>query len=51
MLDAAFRGYGMPGGLPERFRNAVAATPRRMFVRVSDPPKLLLVQIFIPSMD
>jgi hypothetical protein len=51
MLDAAFRGYGMPGGLPERFRNAVAATPRRMFVHVSDPPNLLLVQIFIPSMD
>ena len=39
MLDAAFRGYGMPGGLPEQFRNAVAATPRRMFVHVSDPPK------------
>ena len=32
MLDAAFRRYGVPDGLPERFRNAVAATPRHMFV-------------------
>jgi len=32
MLDAAFRGYGVPDGLPERFRDAVAATPRHMFV-------------------
>jgi hypothetical protein len=32
MLDAAFRGYGVSDGLPERFRNAVAATPRHMFV-------------------
>jgi hypothetical protein len=28
MLDAAFRRYGVP----ERFRNAVEATPRHMFV-------------------
>jgi protein-L-isoaspartate(D-aspartate) O-methyltransferase len=32
MLDAAFRRYGLPDGLPERFRNAVAATPRHTFV-------------------
>jgi protein-L-isoaspartate O-methyltransferase len=32
MLDAAFRCYGAPDGLPERFRNAVAATPRHSFV-------------------
>lgn len=32
MLDAAFRRYGMPDGLPERFRSAVAAAPRHMFV-------------------
>ncbi len=32
MLDAAFRRYGGPDGLPERFRNAVEATPRHMFV-------------------
>jgi len=32
MLDVAFRGYGVPDGLPERFRSAVAATPRHMFV-------------------
>ena len=32
MLDVAFRGYGVPDGLPERFRNAVAAVPRHMFV-------------------
>ena len=41
MLDAAFRRYGVPGGLPERFRDAVAATPRHMFVhrfRVSGGP-------------
>jgi hypothetical protein len=43
MLDAAFRRYGVPDGLPERFRNAVAATPRHMFVHVSDAPKLFLV--------
>ena len=32
MLDSAFRRYGVPDGLPERFRDAVAATPRHMFV-------------------
>lgn len=32
MLDAAFRSYGAPDGLPEPFRNAVAATPRHSFV-------------------
>jgi protein-L-isoaspartate(D-aspartate) O-methyltransferase len=32
MLDAAFRGYGVPEGLPERFRDAVTATPRHRFV-------------------
>lgn len=32
MLDAEFRTYGVPDGLPARFRNAVAATPRHMFV-------------------
>lgn len=32
MLDAAFRGYGVPDGLPERLRAAVAATPRHRFV-------------------
>jgi len=32
MLDAAFRRYGVSDGLPERFRNAVTATPRHMFV-------------------
>jgi protein-L-isoaspartate O-methyltransferase len=32
MLDVAFRRYGVPGGLPERFRDAVAAMPRHMFV-------------------
>ncbi len=32
MLDAAFRCYGAPDGLPEPFRNAVAATPRHSFV-------------------
>ena len=32
MLDAAFRRYGTPDGLPERFRHAVAATPRHLFV-------------------
>jgi hypothetical protein len=32
MLDAAFRRYGLPDGLPERFRDAVAATPRHLFV-------------------
>jgi protein-L-isoaspartate(D-aspartate) O-methyltransferase len=32
MLDAAFRRYVVPDGLPERFRDAVAATPRHLFV-------------------
>jgi protein-L-isoaspartate(D-aspartate) O-methyltransferase len=32
MLDTAFRRYGVPAGLPDRFRDAVAATPRHMFV-------------------
>ena len=32
MLDSAFRRYGVRDGLPERFRDAVAATPRHMFV-------------------
>ena len=32
MLGTAFRRYGVPDGLPERFRDAVAATPRYMFV-------------------
>jgi protein-L-isoaspartate O-methyltransferase len=32
MLDAAFRRYGVPDGLPPRFREAVAATPRHRFV-------------------
>ena len=32
MLDDAFRAYGEPSGLPERFRDAVAATPRHLFV-------------------
>jgi protein-L-isoaspartate(D-aspartate) O-methyltransferase len=32
MLDAAFRRCGVPDGPPERFRDAVAATPRHMFV-------------------
>jgi protein-L-isoaspartate(D-aspartate) O-methyltransferase len=32
MLDIAFRRYGALDGLPERFRDAVAATPRHMFV-------------------
>jgi protein-L-isoaspartate O-methyltransferase len=32
MLNTAFRRYGMLDGLPERFRDAVAATPRHMFV-------------------
>ena len=32
MLDTAFRHYGLPEGLPERFRQAVAATPRHLFV-------------------
>jgi protein-L-isoaspartate(D-aspartate) O-methyltransferase len=31
-LDAAFRRYGVPDGMPERFRRAVAACPRHMFV-------------------
>jgi len=31
-LDAAFRGYGVPDGLPPRFRDAVTATPRHRFV-------------------
>ena len=32
MLDAAFRRYGEPDGLPDCIRDAVAATPRHMFV-------------------
>ena len=32
MLDAAFRRYGLPDGLPPQFRNAVVATPRHRFV-------------------
>jgi protein-L-isoaspartate(D-aspartate) O-methyltransferase len=32
MLDTAFRNYGVPDGLPERLREAVAATPRHEFV-------------------
>ena len=32
MLDTAFRGYGVPDGLPERLRGAVVATPRHEFV-------------------
>jgi protein-L-isoaspartate(D-aspartate) O-methyltransferase len=32
MLDTAFRRCGAPDGLPERFRSAVAAAPRHMFV-------------------
>lgn len=32
MLDAAFRRCGVPDGLPERFGDAVAATPRHRFV-------------------
>jgi protein-L-isoaspartate(D-aspartate) O-methyltransferase len=31
-LDSAFRHYGAPDGLPERFRQAVATTPRHLFV-------------------
>jgi protein-L-isoaspartate O-methyltransferase len=41
MLDATFRGYGVPDGLPERLRTAVAATPRHLFVhrfRIGDGP-------------
>jgi protein-L-isoaspartate(D-aspartate) O-methyltransferase len=41
MLDAAFRGYGVPNGLPERLRDAMAATPRHIFVhrfRLRDGP-------------
>jgi protein-L-isoaspartate(D-aspartate) O-methyltransferase len=32
MLDVAFRRQGVPEGLPPRFREAVAATPRHRFV-------------------
>jgi protein-L-isoaspartate(D-aspartate) O-methyltransferase len=32
MVDAEFRRNGLLGGLPERLRHAVAATPRHMFV-------------------
>ncbi len=32
MLDAAFQSYGVSDGLPERFRHAVTATPRHLFV-------------------
>jgi protein-L-isoaspartate(D-aspartate) O-methyltransferase len=41
MLDTAFRGYGVPDGLPEQLRAAVAATPRHLFVhrfRIGDGP-------------
>ena len=41
MLDDAFRGYGAPEGLPPRLRDAVAATPRHLFVhrfRIGDSP-------------
>lgn len=41
MLDAEFRRNGLSDGLPERLRNAVAATPRHMFVhrfRLRDTP-------------
>jgi len=40
-LDAAFRGYGVPDGLPPRFRDAVTATSRHRFVhrfRIDDGP-------------
>ncbi len=40
-LDAAFRRYGVPDGLPPRFRDAVTATPRHGFVhrfRIGDGP-------------
>ncbi len=40
-LDAAFRGYGVPDGLPPQFRDAVTATPRHRFVhrfRIGDGP-------------
>ena len=32
MLDTAFRRYGSPDGLPDRFRQAVRDTPRHLFV-------------------
>ena len=32
MLHVAFRRYGSPDGLPDRFREAVRATPRHLFV-------------------
>lgn len=32
MLDATFRRYGSPDGLPNRFREALRATPRHLFV-------------------
>ncbi len=41
MLDAAFRRYGEPGGLPDALRAAARATPRHRFVhrfRLGDPP-------------
>ena len=41
MLDAAFRRYGNPDGLPDRLREAVRATPRHLFVhrfRIGDGP-------------
>ena len=37
MLDSAFRRFGVPEGLPARFRNAVGATPRAP-LRPSFPP-------------
>lgn len=41
LLDEAFRRHGLPSGLPERFRHAVATTPRHLFVhrfRISGGP-------------
>ncbi len=32
LLDEAFRRNGLPSGLPERFRHAVATTQRHLFV-------------------
>lgn len=32
MLNVAFQRYGSPDGLPDRFREAVRATPRHLFV-------------------
>ncbi len=41
VLDAAFRSYGVPDGLPPRFRDAVGSVPRHRFVhrfRIGDGP-------------